>query len=296
MYEKILVPLDGSITAEMVIPYAEEMAARLGSEVILTSVSESVPSDAEQLYRIYLDRITQRVQNELKDWKPTKEKPVQNKVLIGKPAEEILRYADETNTGLIALTSRGLSNRGPWLLGNIVEKVIRATSKPLLLIRAPASESDLQKRRLVKKILVPLDGSELGATALPYAEVIGQALDAELVLFHALELIRPSISAAEVGVPSPEVIIDERRMVEYSAYLNSVAERLKQWGLKVSTALVRGSPADQIIDYAKKNSIDLIAMSTHGRTGIGRWVFGSVTDKVLHAGDTPILVIRAQKT
>lgn len=173
--------------------------------------------------------------------------------------------------------------------------MLRATSKPLLLIRVPAKESDLQQKRLVKKILVPLDGSELGATALPYAELIGQALGAELVLFHVLEPIRISVSTSEVGIPSSEFIIDERRTTDYSAYLNGVAERLKQWGLKVSNALVRGSPADQIIDYAKTNSIDLIAMSTHGRTGIGRWVFGSVTDKVLHAGDTAVLVIRAQK-
>jgi len=295
MYEKILVPLDGSETAEMVIPYAEEMAARLGSEIILTSVSESVPFDAQQLYQIYLERVTGQVQHQLKDWKPAKEKPVQSKVLTGRPADEILRYADETNTGLIALTSRGSSGRGPWLLGNIVEKVLRATSKPLLLIRAPANERAIQQKRLVKKIMVPLDGSELGATALPYAELIGQALGAELVLLHILEPIRPPLSASEVGVPSPEVIIDENRTADYSAYLNGVAERLKQWGIKVSSALVRGSPADQIIDYAKTNSIDLIAMSTHGRTGIGRWVFGSVTDKVLHAGDTPVLVIRAQK-
>jgi nucleotide-binding universal stress UspA family protein len=79
-------------------------------------------------------------------------------------------------------------------------------------------------------------------------------------------------------------------------YLDGIGKKLKGKGLGVSSVVVIGSSADQIIDYAKANTIDLIAMSTHGRTGIGRWIFGSVTDKVLHAGDTPVLVARTSKT
>ena len=73
MYEKIMVPLDGSKTAEMVLPYAEELSARLDSEIILTSVSESVPSDAQQIYQIYLERLVKETEVELVKWKPAKE-------------------------------------------------------------------------------------------------------------------------------------------------------------------------------------------------------------------------------
>ena len=72
-------------------------------------------------------------------------------------------------------------------------------------------------------------------------------------------------------------------------------EAADRTGLKTSTAIEVGLPAQQIIDYAGANDIDLIAMSSHGRTGVGRWVFGSVTDKVLHAGNTAVLVVRAVK-
>jgi nucleotide-binding universal stress UspA family protein len=79
------------------------------------------------------------------------------------------------------------------------------------------------------------------------------------------------------------------------AYLDSVGKAFREKGLSTSSIVALGSPADKIIDYADANAIDLIAMSTHGRSGIGRWVFGSVTDKVLHAGDKPVLAVRATK-
>jgi len=148
-----------------------------------------------------------------------------------------------------------------------------------------------------------------------------------LVLFH---VIQPAVivGAGEDGVPSTRTLIterrrrasaggylepviveanevgaayirtsraDEKRRTAAEDYLNSVRKTLNRKRLKVSSTVVQGSPPDQTIDYAKANAIDLIAMSSHGRTGIGRWVFGSVTDKVLHAGDTPVLVVRATK-
>lgn len=289
MYEKILIPLDGSKAAEMVIPYAQEVATKLSSQTILVSVFEPVPTDLERLHQTYLERITEQVQHQLKDWEPKKEARVQSRVLMGKPADEILRHADENDVGLIAMTSRGSSVRGPWLLGNIAAKVLRATTKPVLLVRAPASEAALRQKRLVKRILVPLDGSDLGAAAIPHAEALGRALGAELVLFQVLE---PVASWAGSEVPYYITEPPEKRKNLAITYLDDVGKALRERGLKVSGVVAVGSPADRIVDYAKENAIDLIAISTHGRTGIGRWVFGSVTDKVLHAGDTAVLVVR----
>jgi nucleotide-binding universal stress UspA family protein len=292
MYEKILVPLDGSKAAEMVIPYAEEIVAKLGSQMILVSVCESIPDDTEQLHRTYLERVTEQIQQQLKDWKPQKETQVHSKVLMGKPADEILRYADESDIGLIAMTSHGSSVHDPWVLGNIAAKVLRATGRPLLLVRTATSEAALEEKRLVKRILVPLDGSELGAGAIPYTETLGQALGAELVLFQAFE---PITSWAGYGGGYVPYQVPEALEKSAIAYLDNIGKPLKEKRLKVSSAVALGSPAQRIIDYAETNAIDLIAMSTHGRTGINRWVFGSVTDKVLHAGDVAVLVVRATK-
>lgn len=295
MYERILVPLDGSSAAEIALPYAEEIAAKLGAEIILVSISEPTAGERDHLYRFYLERISNQVQRQLDDWGAKEEAKVQSEVLLGRPASEILQYADNSNVSLITMASRGRSGQGRWLLGNIADKVLRATGKPVLLIRAPAHNTALEQRSLVKRIMVPLDGSMIGETAIPYAEALAQALGAKIVSFQALKPI--AVTGGE-GAAMPSAMQDqedERRRTSALAYLDSMGKAFQKKGLSTSSAVSLGSPANQIIDYAVANAIDLIAMSTHGRSGIGRWVFGSVTDKVVHAGDTAVLTVRATK-
>ena len=295
MHEVILVPLDGSDAAEIALPYAEEIATKLGGEIALVSVFESPATDADHLYRSYLERITELVQNQLKDYGAKKEVKVQSKVLLGSPAEQILRYADESNASLITMASRGASGQGPWLLGNIAAKVLRATRRPVLLLRTPASDAALQQKRLVKRVLVPLDGSTVGEAAIPCTEALAQAWGAALVLFQVVE---PVTHWANMGVDASYYVAEdvESRKASAIAYLDGMGKSLKERGLSTSSAIGMGPSADEIINYAEANAIDIIAMSTHGRSGVGRWVFGSVTDKVLHAGDTAILVVQAPRT
>ncbi len=295
MYERILVPLDGSSAAEIALPYAEEIAAKLGAEIILASVSELAAVETDHLYRSYLERIVEQVQRQLKDWGAKKEAKVKSEVLLGTPVSEILRYADENNVNLITMASRGHSSRGPWLLGNIATKVLRATGKPVLLIRAPADNAALQRRSLVRRILVPLDGSKLGEVAIPYAEALAQVLGAELILFRAF--ITPILPVGYEGRMSTTTLKETEEHIRASAmaYLDNLGKAFQEKGLRTLSVVREGSAPEQILEYAETNGIDLIAMSTHGRSGIGRWVLGSVTDKVLHAGDTVVLTIRATK-
>jgi len=221
---------------------------------------------------------------------------VESEVLLGKPASEILRYADENNVSLITMASRGRSSRGPWLLGNIAAKVLRVTGKPVLLIRAAADKAVLQQKSLVKRILVPLDGSKLGEVAIPYAEALAQVLGAEIVLFQAFT--PPTVEGAYRYSSIPPTAFKEREeKIRASAmdYLDSLGKAFQEKGLQALSVVREGSAPEQILEYAEANGIDLIAMSTHGRSGIGRWVWGSVTDKVLHAGDTAVLTVRATK-
>jgi len=295
MYERILVPLDGSSEAEIALPYAEEIAAKLGAEIILASVSELTAVETDHLYRSYLEGIAEQVKRQLKDWGAKEEAKVKSEVLLGTPASEILRYADENNVSLITMASRGRSSRGPWLLGNIAAKVLRATGKPVLLIRAPADKAILQQRNLVRRILVPLDGSKLGEVAIPYAEALAQVLGAEIVLFQAF--LTPTLPVAYEGRMSPTTLKEAEEQIRASAmaYLDSLGKSFQEKGLSTSSVVRLGSAPDQILEYAEANAIDLITMSTHGRSGIGRWVLGSVTDKVLHAGDMAVLTVRATK-
>lgn len=295
MYERILVPLDGSSAAEIVLPHVEGIAAKFGAEIILVSVLEPAEDERDQLYRYYLERIAKQVQRQLKSWGAKEGILVKGEILMGKPAGEIVRYADENNVNLITMTSYGRSGRSPWFMGNVAAKVLRTTGKPVLLIRAPADKAMLKRKSLIKRILVPLDGSAVGETAIPYVETLGQVLGSELVLF---QVVKPPVPIG-IEAPTMSTIYEEeleRTRASAVVYLDRVGKKLQEKGLSTSSAINLGPPADQIIDYAETNAVDLIAMSTHGRSGIGRWVFGSVTDKVVHAGNIAVLTIRASES
>jgi nucleotide-binding universal stress UspA family protein len=293
MYKKILVPLDGSNAAEIVLPYVEELATKLCAEVVVVSVYES-PDDVSHLHHHYLQRIVDQIQRHIKEFKPGNEINVHSKVLQGKPSQQLIQYADKINISLIAMSSYGSSGREPKLLGNIATKVLWSTKRPVLLVRSPAKDDAVREKRLVKKILVPLDGSKTGETIIECAQVLAGALDAELVLFQALEPLR-IVAGYETVVPSTLPQSEESIKASARAYLNGVEKSLKEKGIKTSTAIAWGSAAERIIEFAESNT-DLVTISSHGRSGVGRWVFGSVTEKVLQVGDKPLLVARPVKS
>jgi nucleotide-binding universal stress UspA family protein len=297
VYRRILVPLDGSPLSEGALPYVQEIAANLGSDIVLITVSGSDLLTTGYPFSSYLEGVSQQVKRHIKELGPAKEVQVSTEAIEGEPATEIISYANRHSVDLIAMTSRGSSARGPWLLGNVAAKVLRASTRPLLLVRKTAMEYGPENKRLVKRILVPLDGSELGASAIPHGQGLCQALGAELVLFYAMEP-EPARVVARGYDPyltclPPQAL--EEAQVGATAYLEGIAKLARDKNQNISTVVDFGSAALCIIDYAKRNSVDLIAMSTHGRTGISRWVFGSVTDKVLHAGDTAVLVVPAHE-
>ena len=295
MHERILVPLDGSSEAQIVLPYVGEIAARLGSEILLVSVSESKAGDTGRPYDSYLEHAKKQVQSLLEDYGAKEVSKVYSDMLLGKPADEVLRYSDENNASLIVMASRGSSGRGRWLLGTIAAKVLRATTRPVLLIRQSVKLEALHDKKLFKRILMPLDGSQTAEAAIPCTEVFAKGLGTELVLFQVVEPTVVISASSGISEPYPTPIPDETKKGLAIAYLEGVEKSLEQRGISTSHDTSLGPPADEIIDYARDHAIDLIAMSTHGRSGIGRWVFGSVTDKVLHAGDTAVLVVRAKK-
>ena len=295
MYERIMVPLDGSNAAEMVLPYAEEIATKFNSEIALVSVAEPTPAESDHLFRAYLKTIQEKVRTELGNWGAKPGTPVTIEVLAGKPAQEILSYAADKNVSLVVMASRGTSGEGPWLLGNIAAKVLRATTKPVLLVRKEAPAEGLQRKGLIKRILVPLDGSKVAEQIVPHAEELARGMGAELILFQAYESFLGVISGEAMITMSAEEIkeANKHREEDAKAYLRTIAGTLREMGLTVSEVIVPGDPADVILSYAESNAVDIISMSTHGLSGLKRWVFGSVTDKVLHAGDMPVLVVRA---
>jgi nucleotide-binding universal stress UspA family protein len=145
---------------------------------------------------------------------------------------------------------------------------------------------------MYKKILVPLDGSELAKTALGQAEKLAKTFDAEIVLFQVVPFM-PIYGSPELVTP---LIVDEKQKDAVEKYLAKLAEELKKRGFRVTAAVRTGQQvAGEIIDFAKEAGADLIVMCTHGRSGISRWVLGSVALKLLTRAETPILLIRSKR-
>ena len=144
---------------------------------------------------------------------------------------------------------------------------------------------------MYKKILVPLDGSELAKKALDQAEPMAKTFDAEILLFQVVPFM-PIYGSPELVTP---LIVDEKQKEAVEKYLANLAGEIRKRGLRV-TAMVRTGQqvAVEIIDFAKEAGVDLIVMCTHGRSGITRWVLGSTAHKVLVRAETPILLVRSK--
>jgi len=140
MFEKILVPLDGSKLAELALPYAEELAARTGSQITLLRVVTSSEAEDYDKNQVYLKGVAKEVKIDTKKLreKPEGEIKAETVVLTGNPAEAIVDYAATKKISLIVMASHGRSGIGRWALGSVAEKVVRVGNTPVLLVRSEA--------------------------------------------------------------------------------------------------------------------------------------------------------------
>jgi nucleotide-binding universal stress UspA family protein len=139
-------------------------------------------------------------------------------------------------------------------------------------------------------MLVPLDGSVSAEAILPFAEQVAGPLDAEVVLLRVLEPPSPIELVASAGVVTPDTFT--LREIDAKRYLSEIERRLSKKGLRVRTRVTLGSPVEEILAAARSTSADLIAMATHGRSGVARVLLGSVAESVLRAAPLPVLLIR----
>ena len=297
MYTKILVPLDGSAVAEQVLPYVRTLAGGLKIPVELMGVVDMAQFDshiAAEKGR-YLDTLIEdsvRCSREyLKGVAQTfPDANVSFAVEKGGAAEVIIAKAGADNETLITMATHGRSGIDRWLLGSVAEKVLRGSANPLLLVRAKA-EAKAAGGATLKSIVVPLDGSELAESVLPAVLEMAKKLNLKIVLFRACNVPYSVFG----GVREHIAIVDELLggiKAEARAYLEKKTEELKKQGAKVSYVLEQGTSADQIISLGRKTPDNLIAMCTHGWSGVKGWVLGSITETVVrHSGD-PVLVIR----
>ena len=278
MYHKIVVPLDGSPLAEVALPYAEEIAGKMGSEIILLTVLPSEETQEYQNHHRYTAKIVEATRQHVSKYLEKSSNQgihVGTATRTGNPAEGILDYVSRGDLNLIIMATHGRSGVSRWAVGSVADKMVRATTRqPLLLIRAKGAHPDMRARRILKKALVPLDGSVTSEAVIPYITDMAGSLQMELTLLQVTPRDNNGQASAE-------------------AYLQGWCRQLEGKGITTRYEVRVGAAADHIIDIADELASDLVAMSTHGQTAISLWALGSVAQKVLLGGNTPLLLIKA---
>jgi len=288
MFERILVPLDGSRLAETALPYAEELAGAFNSEVILIGVCEPAEEQYHHMHQLYIEKMAELVKSHIKGGTRVKVKSVS---LVGELAQEIIDYAEESSISLVVMTTHGRSGIMPWAMGSIANRVLPRIKIPILLIRAEVPSSKVGEGGGFSRILVTLDGSEAGEAALLYVRELAEKLSSEVIL---LQVVAPGQHVYTVGGLDYVVFTDqqvESMKTQAKQYLEKVTKKLT--GISVSSEVRVGDAAREIIRFADETNTSLVAISSHGRSGIKQWIFGSVTHKILQAGNMSVLLVKA---
>jgi nucleotide-binding universal stress UspA family protein len=301
MYSKILVPLDGSKTSEKVLPYARYLAGKFNVPVELLAVldiAEMATHISAEKAR-HLDTMIEDgmrasttyirgVATTFPDGKVT------CTVEKDRAEEAIINKAEADGGTLITMATHGRSGLNRFLLGSVAEKVLRGSDNHLLLVRATETGQTTGEAAF-KSIIVPLDGSELAESVLPPVATMAKELNLEVVLFRAYHIPYNAYAGDDgyYAVNYDELIAGVRD--EAKEYLDKKVEEMKKLGgAKVSAVTKEGFAGDEIIALGRKTPDALIAMCSHGRSGVKRFVLGSVTENVVRHSDDPVLVVRAK--
>lgn len=301
MEHQILVPLDGSETANAALPHAAALARGLGRGLALLRVIPSVgtlermvwPTGVALANPIGLEETLAQARADLRAcaaaWQAA-DLPVTTEVRQGDPAVTILTCAEQRpDVDLIAMTTHGRGGVGRWLLGSVAERVLAHTPVPLLLVRAPAATPP--PTVAYRTILVPLDGSVAAELALGEAARVARATGARLLLLTVT--LSPAM-IAEIGMDAVWLTSAfAQQDQELAAALDATVRRVAAPDLEVRTAIRTGDPATEILAACAAEHADLIVMSTQGRSGLDRVLLGSVALKVVRHASLPVLLVRA---
>jgi nucleotide-binding universal stress UspA family protein len=301
-FDRILVPLDGSPLSEQALLYAETIA-RSGTNIVLLRVIPDFDDASldphvrlgvavdEGRRRLHLHALRElhRAADQVRRAVPGANLEVV--VADGDPSDEILRAASEHEVGLIVMASEGFGTRGRFGLGSVADRVARTSAVPVLIVR-DRGRNVREVPSPVRRIVVPLDGSDRAAQALVVAEDLAKRLRVPVLL----------ITVIDVGTAGPRALC---RDADYSQdlyrelfgdlqldaqrTLDRAGARLVLRGISVDSRLLAGPAAATIMDATRPG--DVVVMTSRGRGGSPRWPIGSVAEKLIASGPVPVVLV-----
>jgi len=287
MYDQILFPTDGSEGADVALEHVLDVAERHGASVHVLNVADTKRDSVVQLQGEVIDALEEEGEDVVQRAaaRATERRvDVVTEVLQGAPDETIVDYADSRDVDLIVLPTHGRRGLPRFLLGSVTERVLRRSPVPVLTMR-PAEVGDV--RYPYEDVLVPTDGSECARDALSVGADVALDEGADL---HLLSVIATTSLGADVrtDVMRAELEASANRILEEAAESASAA------GVDPVSTTVEYGPSihEAILSYIEERNVDLVVVGTHGRTGLGRYLLGSVTDYLVRTSPVPVLTVR----
>jgi len=321
MLKTILVPLDGSLRAEYVLPIAARLARHTGGTLVLVRVVSFATDYWPAISAPYPSTMQAAVDGEMKEASTYLEKVASSAELAGLEATTTAKYgsaapailttATEYHADMIVLCSHGYTGVVHVIMGSVAEKIARHSSIPVLIVREKAELPGIDSTQTSEPLraLVPLDGSSLAMVALEPAAMVlaGLAAPTQQTALHLVRVVKPAPNHKD------ELLIAQRGLTRARSYLSRTTELIRegyiaptisQQQMPVSWSVALDADSARVIVGISENGeedregalafggCDLIAMATHGRGGLQRLAMGSVTEQVLHATRHPILIVR----
>ncbi len=298
-YRNILVPLDGSQSAEAAIPYAKRLARSSRSRIHLVMVHEpaavlvgmgdtppllELDQESRDQERSYLASLSGEL---LQEGLPM----VEFRDLEGAPGPCLCEEASRLEVDLVVMATHGRGTMGRLWLGSVADYLVRHLTAPVLLVhpdRRVASEEPE-----VHSVLVALDLSRESEAILEPVVTLSQVTGGYVTLVHVVEPVIGPVGLGAPFVPAvPPGVFTEQRTLALRK-LDEVADRLRARGVSVRARLVdSASAAVGLLETLQAKTYDLLAVTTHGRGGVRRLLLGSVADKVIRGAGKPVLVVR----
>jgi len=299
---RILVPIDFSDESINTLRVAKLLAARFRAQLDLVHV---IAPSANFLPRGQLlpivtssSRMVSAALKRLQDFafeQSVQPLPYSCRVRVGSPADEINEASRRLGANLIAIATRGYSGLKYAFLGSTTAQVVRTASCPVLVVRELEHLSSEQRARRgrtplqFRKILVPLDFSECSRVGLNYALGFGLEFRSSMLLFHCVVPQTYALAVGYTALAGPNLITLQEEFAQ-----NQMEKLLREFGkksVKIKTVVTVGSPVEQINECIRRQTVDLIITSTHGRTGLKRLFIGSTAEQIVRHAACSVLVV-----
>jgi nucleotide-binding universal stress UspA family protein len=285
MLGTIIIPLDGSDLAERALAFGVAIAEKIDAPVQLVHICQIGADEPEMAEsRNYLRKVAGTISGR-----------VQIRVERGRPAEDIIKIAHEVDDPIVVMSTHGRGGFHRWMTGSVADKVVRGAGVPVILVRGDQRILD-PAGFTIRSILLPLDGSSYAETAIPYAIELARAFDSDIHLLRivntpaAYSMMSRHMDAAITAESLDQIISSMRE--EAKTYIDGITEQLSKQGVSVKPKVLDGYPGEQLIEYERHGFFQLVVMATAGRSGVSRVVFGSVAERILKMGRSPVMMLR----